>query len=295
MVLLPTVMMLKQYNNPKILHIEPTTACNAACPGCGREDSRFYNDKENSTSLTIDDVRNLNVDLIKNLDKMFMCGVFGDPAASSICHDIFKYFKEVNPTIELGMNTNGGLRSTTWWQELAPLVDYVVFSIDGLEDTNHLYRKNVKWSKVVENVEAFISAGGSAHWDMLIFDHNKHQTAECEQLARDMKFKWFRTKVSKRLDEYPIHWQGQLPDIKCHALKEQSLYLTATGELLPCCFFGTLLFTDDPVRDNLLQGDVFTNLQANWSSDPHPVCNTNCGASNIHNNFEDQWRSEIEL
>jgi hypothetical protein len=44
-----------------------------------------------------------------------------------------------------------------------------------LEDTNHLYRENVEWKKIMENARAFISAGGTAHWDMLIFDHNKHQ------------------------------------------------------------------------------------------------------------------------
>jgi hypothetical protein len=61
------------------------------------------------------------------------------------------------------MNTNGGLRTKFWWQELANIMkgelDYAVFSIDGLADTNHIYRVDVNWDNVMSNAEAFISAG----------------------------------------------------------------------------------------------------------------------------------------
>ena len=50
----------------------------------------------------------------------------------------------------------------------------VIFSLDGLEDTNHIYRVGVQFKKVMENTQAFINAGASAHWDMLVFKHNKH-------------------------------------------------------------------------------------------------------------------------
>ena len=36
----------------------------------------------------------------------------------------------------------------------------VNFSVDGLEDTNHLYRQGVKWEKVEDNMVAFCDAGG---------------------------------------------------------------------------------------------------------------------------------------
>lgn len=78
------------------------------------------------------------------------------------------------------------MRTTNYWQELGedilnqPL-DYVVFSIDGLADTNHIYRRGAVWDKIVENAEAFIKAGGSAHWDMLVYQHNQHQVDSAEQ------------------------------------------------------------------------------------------------------------------
>jgi MoaA/NifB/PqqE/SkfB family radical SAM enzyme len=139
---------------------------------------------------------------IKSLDKMFMCGNYGDPAAGYYTIDIYNHFRNLNPEIKLGMNSNGAIQSTFWWHSLGQLLscdsDYCVFSIDGLEDTNQVYRKNVSWEKLMNNARAFIAAGGRAHWDMLVYKHNQHQVDECEQLARDMGFKWFRAKVSQR-------------------------------------------------------------------------------------------------
>jgi len=111
---------------------------------------------------------------IQQLDKMFMCGNYGDPAAGKNTLDIFQEFRKIIPDIVLGMNTNGGIQTTFWWYELAKIMnqpqDYVVFSIDGLESTNGTYRKNVVWNKLMSNARSFVEAGGSAHWDMLYID-----------------------------------------------------------------------------------------------------------------------------
>jgi hypothetical protein len=62
------------------------------------------------------------------------------------------------------------------------------FSIDGLEDTNEIYRKKVKWDKLMENVQAYIGAGGMASWKWLIFKHNEHQVEEARELAKKLGF-----------------------------------------------------------------------------------------------------------
>ena len=186
----------------KVLHLEPTDVCQAACPLCARELDPAFN-KSLKHHLTVEQVQqHLSDAAIGNLDKMFMCGNYGDPAAGLYTLELYDYFRKINPTITLGMNTNGGIRGQWWWNQIGLRFnqprDYVVFSIDGLEDTNHIYRKNVNWNSVMFNAQAFIDAGGSAHWDMLVYKHNEHQVDACEQLARDMGFKWFRAKVSKR-------------------------------------------------------------------------------------------------
>jgi sulfatase maturation enzyme AslB (radical SAM superfamily) len=131
-----------------------------------------------------------------------MCGNYGDPAAAPECLEIFEYFRSINPDITLGIHSNGSLRNTSWWSQLGKILsrsgDYGFFSVDGLSDTNHIYRVNTNFAKILENAEAFISAGGQAHWEYLVFEHNEHQVEEARQLASSMGFVNFREKVSRR-------------------------------------------------------------------------------------------------
>ena len=64
----------------------------------------------------------------------------------------------------------------------------VDFGIDGLEDTLHLYRRNVKYSKVIENAQAFIQAGGHAQWNFIVFKHNEHQVDQARALSQQLGF-----------------------------------------------------------------------------------------------------------
>lgn len=239
-----------------------------------------------------------------------MCGNFGEPAAAKDTLNIYSYFRDHNPAITLGMNTNGSIRSTHWWEALAGIfnqqLDYVIFSIDGLEDTNGIYRKHTVWEKIVENAQAFIRAGGVAHWDMLIYQHNEHQVQQCQALARDLGFSWFRAKVSKRFHESPVEFLRppngyQLPNvmdhtgsISCHALNEQSIYITADGKILPCCWFGAESFTLDDQANMLLQ-DWNKNLVPSWTSQPHRICRDTCTQDVQGTSFSKQWKIEIQL
>lgn len=289
----------------KILHIEPTDACNAACPQCFREVDPSFN-KTNLHHLSIEQIKDLlDTDTIRGLSKIYMCGNYGDPAAGKHTLEIYKYFKQINPTITLGMNTNGGLRNKEWWQELAKIMytsspypqEYVVFSIDGLEDTNHIYRVNVNWDKLIENVKAFISAGGQAHWDMLVFKHNEHQVEDAKKMAKNLGFKWFRAKISKRFDSIPVdflqppsRWENpniSSGSITCHALTEQSIYISAQGLVYPCCWLGT--------TNSQHTIDKFINIQKTWDTDPHIVCKNTCMRNDKGSSFTNQWQEEIEF
>ena len=282
----------------KVLHLEPTDVCQAACPLCAREtDANF--DKSQKHHLTVDQIlSHIDPQSIQNLDKMFMCGVYGDPAAGRYTLSIYRYFRAINPEIILGMNTNGAIQNAAWWHNLGEIFhrqrDYVVFSIDGLEDTNHIYRRGVDWNKLMDNVRSYISTGASAHWDMLVYRHNEHQVDACEQLARDMGFSWFRAKVSRRQIraglQQPVHWQPLptvLGQIHCHVLKEKSVYIDAQGRLSPCCWLGGR------------QQDFITDIEQvrfTWNSDdPNPVCRDACGVTHGQTKFQTQWQREIQL
>lgn len=274
--------------------------CQAACPSCARDTDPTF-DKSKKHHLTVDAiVRSFPEKQIKKLDKMYLCGNYGEPAAGYYTQDIFRYFRKVNPNITLGMNTNGGVQSTFWWHELGSILnqeqDYCVFSIDGLEDSNHVYRKNVNWDKLIANAQAYIAAGGKAHWDMLVFKHNQHQVEACKQLARDMGFTWFRAKVSKRpyVDglEFPLGWQPveRIPGkIKCYALENKVVYMDAYGNINPCCWHG---MTHKP-NAKIVNLD---ELKPTWKTNtPDPVCQEACTVNKSKTRFTSQWQQEIQL
>ena len=144
------------------------------------------------------------------------------------------------------------------------------------------------------NVEAFIAAGGSAHWDMLVYQYNQHQVDECEQLARDMGFTWFRAKVSKRPFinglKFPSGWAPPTvvsSTISCHALNEKSAFIDAQGRMSPCCWLGSR--QKDFVKD-------FEQVQTSWtSSQPIITCIDTCGTASGTSSFTNQWQRETQL
>ena len=287
-----------RFQNVKIVHLEPTTNCNAACPQCLRTRTEFE-----PNELSLEDVKLLfTPDVLMQLEKIYMCGNYGDPASARQTLEMYEYFISVNPNLTLGMNTNGGIRFPDWWSRLAKVMnnsnDYVVFSIDGLEDTNHLYRRNVRWSKIMDNAKAFIDAGGNAHWDMLVFEHNKHQVDEAHKLAKDMGFNWFRAKVSRRFNRFPVDGISQPinfidtkvleGNIECSAMKENSIFVDASGKVYPCCWQG-----EGEYQPNIVQW--FYDLSENWNTNPDTICKKSCLKNNTGTTFTNQWYREIKL
>lgn len=195
--------MMYKSHEIRTVHLEITDKCNAACPMCARNiNGGEDNPQLPGTELSIDDIKQIFLpNFIKQLDRMYMCGNYGDPIAARDTLETFRYFREYNSKINLSMHTNGSAKKPDWWRQLAYVLGskgYVVFSIDGLEDTNHLYRQNTVWSKIMENAQAFIDAGGRARWDYIVFAHNEHQVEEAEGLAKKMGFERFQYKKSAR-------------------------------------------------------------------------------------------------
>ena len=173
--------------------IEITTYCNAACPQCPRNiNGQGINPFMPLTHLprtTID--RAFTAEHCQQLRQIFFCGSYGDPIMHPEFLDILRDFRRKNPTLWLYIHTNGGVHDTEYWSEIAKIMaghGQIDFGIDGLEDTLHLYRKNVKYSKVIQNAQAFISAGGRAQWNFIVFQHNQHQVEQVKKLAQEMNF-----------------------------------------------------------------------------------------------------------
>ena len=297
--------MIVNFKDVRMLHLELTTVCNAKCPQCARENPSLYNKQLDKHELTLNDCKYL-IDkvLIKQLDKLLLCGVFGDPAASQHMLDVCEYFRSINPSITIGINTNGSLQNTEWWEKLGKLLnhneDYCVFSIDGLGDTNAIYRIGTNYNKIIENATAFIDAGGAAHWDMLVYEHNQHQVDGALNLAKNLGFSWFRTKITKRFNKTPVDFLKppstyNFIDVKdtlidCNALNERSIYMAANGKYYPCCWIGTKAYTNSLLNFN------FNEIPKTWNTDnPYKTCKETCNKVGDNNVFNNQWQKNIEL
>jgi len=182
------------------LHIEITSRCNLRCPQCLRclSDGR-ENPNLPLTELRMGDICRLFPQrFIQQLHLMYMSGTYGDAIVARDTLEVFRYFRDANPDIRLKMYTNGSARSADWWAQLAKTINRCVFAIDGLSDTNHLYRRGSSWKRVMASATAFIDAGGDAEWAFLVFQHNQHQVEEAKQLSEKLGFASFTVKSSGR-------------------------------------------------------------------------------------------------
>ncbi|HUV20547.1 MAG TPA: radical SAM protein [Gammaproteobacteria bacterium] len=198
---------LYHYDELRIVHLELTHRCNAACPMCARNiNGGAVNPDMPLSELSLADIKAILLpDFVARLKRIYACGNYGDPIVARDCLEVFRYLREHGPNLNLDLHTNGSARKPDWWRELAAIMKqgphYLRFGIDGLEDTNHLYRRGTDWKTVMRSAETFIEAGGHAEWDFLVFRHNEHQVEEARKLAADMGFReFFVRKTGRFLD-----------------------------------------------------------------------------------------------
>lgn len=187
----------------KIVHIELTNRCQAACPMCARNHNGGR-DKEHLslTEITLTDFKQwFPPEFLKELSYIYACGNYGDPIIAKDCLEIFQYIRESNPSIGMGLHTNGGAKNKEWWESLARAMGtqgHVTFAIDGFKGQHELYRRGTNFDHVIENAKAFINAGGQAFADSLVFAHNEHSTDDLEKFLKGLGFLNVNFKSTKR-------------------------------------------------------------------------------------------------
>ena len=292
----------------KQLHVEASTYCNARCPLCPRSLYGYKVEGVYPEMHLSKDKLQVALDKFPELEYVYFNGHLGDPMMNPNIADLVEL-----TNCRTDLTTNGSLGTQKSWERIAQHDVGVRFSIDGLEDTNHLYRQDLQWSKIMERVKWFIGAGGRATWKYITFKHNIHQVKEAEELSKQMGFKEFSIENHGRnygpaLDRQGniSHWllpadgsmepgnydvpagikrykethqnftpEDKVYDIKCEHLMLEDVYINAKGEITPCCYHGY----DMPGRPVVKLEDL-DKLAATWKTKKcNPVCAMTCGQS----------------
>ena len=291
----------------KILHVEASTHCNARCPLCPRNISG-YNVPGVYEELHLTPQRYREVlETFPDLDHVYFNGNLGDPMMNPNILELVELSR-----CYTNIFTNGSIGRKDVWQGLGKQEGMVTFSIDGLQDTNHLYRQDVDWNKLMERVSWYIESGGKAVWKYVIFKHNHHQIEEARALSKKLGFSEFdavdhgrnygpvlnkeaeithwilphdgsrqpeKQDIAEKIKRYKTNnhnwkdFEGQVHDIVCDEHEiQQKVYVDVHGRVSPCCYQGF----DLPNRSRV---DIsqFDDLKRSWSTKScDQVCATHC-------------------
>jgi MoaA/NifB/PqqE/SkfB family radical SAM enzyme len=254
-----------EYGRVDRLELEFNNTCFLYCGGCGRT----YNPKIEASGkriMSLEDIKRFfPPDFCKQLHWFLSCGNYGEPAAHPDALDILRWFRD-NGTKNVSFSSNGSSRDPKFWKEAAEIINgpggskgniknyyggRVTFSIDGLEDTNHLYRIGAKWDKLMANTEAFINAGGRARWQFITFNHNSHQLQRAKDMAKELGFSEFIEKMSFRF--LPIrlgkrHAEQLADEAEMQMLKEKEKKVRDESDGLLDPNAGRVKQTDDVIK-----------------------------------------------
>lgn len=304
--------MMQYLPNPKMVQFELSNVCNALCSSCQRNTIDFDKLDELHSNEEKVDITNLpmknrpglgkpkylpkNVfrnmlNNVPSIKEVYFTGTIDDPLAHrnliGITQEVFK----LRPGIKFGMHTNGSLRTPKYLKEFGAVLNtnrnhHIWFSIDGLEDTNHYYRKNCRWDKIMANAEALISTGAKVGWQFLVFPWNEHQVDEARTMAKKMGFRKFRTRINKSpllndLDKMLLMSRKKMKKMRRYGFELDSVkvpddpivcewkndleqyHVSYDGRLWPCCYFNSFkLFRNNELQDRIdgLYGSDWNNL-----------------------------------
>jgi len=257
------------------LTFEPTSWCNIRCPGCPRHTKDgFLQSGMNTEHLHVKDIRyNLQLNKMTNLQEIRLEGDYGDPLMNPSLMTYIEIFKKYHLTIV----TNGTIGTTELWKNIASYDNItVIFSIDGLRETNSIYRIGANFDKIIKNITTFINAGGHAIWKYLLFKHNKQDVIKAKEYAYKLGFEKFFTLLphnnwtnggfdvykngsyTHTLNPIAIPVMNNIKSSQCKMQKNKDLYINYKGHVLPCCMSSGLSRNND-IKSQMWQkiiGDV---------------------------------------
>ena len=269
MVLQPTTL-TSTLLNLKQIHIEVSSKCTLKCPRCPR--TELKPELVNRELSLLEFQRAFTSDILKDVHEITFCGDIGDPIYAKDFLEIVRYIKSARYNTSLIIVTNGSYKDTKFWHNLCARLtnqDWIVFSIDGLEHNNHLYRKNSDWKSIIEAVQIVSSYSVNLGWKTLIFDYNYKEINQIKMLAESYGAVFTSEKTGRFGDESlrppdnltdssTVYFQGieSITKIEPQCQQHSKEYISADGYYWPCCWISSA-FT-------LYKSDLWKNKEQ-WS------------------------------
>jgi len=231
------------------IHIELTSRCTLACPACPRT---WFNKSFNKNFPKFDLDNNKLIKFLdcvdgQNVTNFHLEGNHGD----TIYHPrLFQFIDYWRDTKTFTIVTNGSHRNSSWWKKLSSRLtskDKVIFSIDGNEQTNHLYRINSEWESIMTGLKEITQSPAYVIWKTILFKTNENQIEEIKNIALNLGASEFVLELSHRFgddDQYkPIKFVSVDKNLKekinPKCKDNNTLYISADGVLAPCCWVVT--------------------------------------------------------
>jgi MoaA/NifB/PqqE/SkfB family radical SAM enzyme len=258
--------------------------------------------------LKIEDLENfLDCQAGQNLEHLQLEGNHGDPIYYS---DLFKLI-ETFRSKKFTLVTNGSYQTETFWRGLAERLtdqDWVIFSVDGLEHNNHLYRRNSDWASTMMGIDIISKSAANLGWKTIIFDYNYKELDQIQKLAESKGAEFVAQHTSRFGDpalKPPDHLvdqtreytdqTNQIEKIQPQCENWAKEYVSADGYYWPCCWISTA-FTLPKSKiwqqrsDWKIQGQTLDQMRARlntWTEEikTHPknsdvVCKMMCKSGN---------------
>ena len=291
------------------LDVAITSVCNALCIDCARW---WIDDQGQQHHNPRDGHRNhhwpadqllAHTTPLTNIRTVLITGNAGDPLTHPQLAHIVRQWSLQWPHCHIEIDTNGSVGSTQQWQDLADIPRVQVrFAIDGLEDTNHIYRRSVPWHRVVHNVEQWSALGGDGTLKTIDFPWNLDQRDQIKQWSRQLGFDHIvDQRWNPELDDtiLALHranrsvsdWQGTTdPDgdwhtsadriiqqwidmgrpmeAECKSGSGEWLYINHDHRVWPCCYWASADYVQWHTQRHQLD-HLQRQLPADWNSLDH--------------------------
>jgi MoaA/NifB/PqqE/SkfB family radical SAM enzyme len=242
-----------------------------------------------------------HLDVLTHIRSVLIVGNAGDPMSHPNIADVCEWMCRRWPNVTIVLDTNGSLGTADTFRRLRSAGDVAFrFAVDGLEHTNHIYRRRVPWHRVEHNIRQWHDIGGDATLKTIDFPWNEADRPAIKAWADSMGWTWhldarwnpdIDQKILDQKDEAPGTWPWPLEegrDWRKHVgqqidrwvakgrpmrpdCKQQGgdvLYINHDHTVWPCCYWSNSQYVQWEVQKKHIQ-HMQRQAEPNWNSLDH--------------------------